>query len=279
MTNQSQKFVTVVRSLRIVLGSIFVFSGLNGLIGLLPPPPLGAQAALVWQGLDQTGYFFPLLRCLEMIAGLLLASGWLAPLALAALVPVIVNVVGFHLSVARDAWPVAVVLVALAATVGWHHRDAFRPMLAMRSRPSPAVSTARARAIEVALGLAFLASAVAALLGKTPPPSSPAAAAMMNGLAGSGYFFPLLMGTQLVAGLLLVARRFVPLALFALAPIVVEIVAYRFIAVGTGVLAVAVGLLAAVGWLAWRHRSSYAGLFTPTSSSARSAKATASAAA
>ena len=103
----------------------------------------------------------------------------------------------------------------------------------------------------------FLASAIASALGKTPPPSTPAAATVWRGLAASGYFIPLLVAVQATAGLMRVAGRLVPLALALLAPVVVEIVAYRLFAAGAGMQAVSLALLAAEVWLAWRHRAAF----------------------
>lgn len=65
-----------------------------------------------------------------------------------------------------------------------------------------------------------------------PPPESEAARAFMGGLAGSGYFFPFLKGTEVVFGALLLAGLFVPLSLAVLAPIVLNIVAYHRLAAG-----------------------------------------------
>jgi putative oxidoreductase len=45
----------------------------------------------------------------------------------------------------------------------------------------------------------------------------------MGGLISSGYFFPLLKGTEVVCGALLLAGAFVPLALVVLAPIILNI--------------------------------------------------------
>src|SRR5438552_2879816 len=55
-----------------------------------------------------------------------------------------------------------------------------------------------------------------------PPMSGPPADFFMA-LFGTGYMVPLIMGTELVAGVLLLAGRFVPLALTLLAPVIVNI--------------------------------------------------------
>jgi hypothetical protein len=91
------------------------------------------------------------------------------------------------------------------------------------------------------------------------PPPSGLAAVFVGGLGASGYFFPLLKGTEVVVGGLLLANRFVPLALTILAPIVVNIVAFHaFLAPGGMVLPI---VIAALGiYLAHTERAVFAPL-------------------
>src|SRR5262247_117452 len=96
---KSQKVATVAR---VVLGLVFVLSGLNHLLWLVPMPAMSGDTALFWQGLRQSGYFFPLLGTIELGAGLLMLSGRLVPLALAAIAPIAANVAAFHAVLAPE---------------------------------------------------------------------------------------------------------------------------------------------------------------------------------
>jgi len=61
-----------------------------------------------------------------------------------------------------------------------------------------------------------------------PAPSLPdGAMAFVGALASSGYMLPLIAGTHLVVGILLLTNRFVPLALALLAPFLVNSVAFH----------------------------------------------------
>ena len=73
------------------------------------------------------------------------------------------------------------------------------------------------------LGLVFLGSGIAFFV-TTPPPLEGAMADFFRGMKATGYFFYLLKGAEIACGLALLVRRFVPLALVVLAPIVVNIV-------------------------------------------------------
>jgi len=58
------------------------------------------------------------------------------------------------------------------------------------------------------------------------PEPSQAGADFMQALENTDYLLPLVYGAQIIAGLMLLARRFVPLALLLLAPIVANILLY-----------------------------------------------------
>ena len=78
------------------------------------------------------------------------------------------------------------------------------------------------------IGLVFVVFGLNGFLHFIPQPSHPGpAGAFLGALAASGYLFPLVKGTELVTGLLLLAGRYVPLALTVLAPVVVNIVAFH----------------------------------------------------
>ena len=114
-------------------------------------------------------------------------------------------------------------------------------------------------AARVLLGLAFFASGVAGLLNLTPQPSTPlpeVAAAFAGALMKTGYMMPLIFGTHLIVGALLLANRFVPLALALLAPFVVHAVAFHAFLEPSGRPIVLV-LLALEIYLAWVYRKAF----------------------
>ncbi len=86
------------------------------------------------------------------------------------------------------------------------------------------------------------------------------AGAFMGGLAASGYFFPLLKVTEILVGLALLARRFVPLALTVLAPITINILAFHLFLAPAGLPMALFIVIANVG-LAVHHREAFRGLF------------------
>lgn len=113
------------------------------------------------------------------------------------------------------------------------------------------------------LGLLFLVFGLNGFLHFMPTPPVPARAGeFLGALAASGYMFPLIKGTEVVGGALLLSGRLVPLALVLLAPVIVNIVAFHLALApgGYGMLAFIVGLEV---YLAWAYRDSFAGVLNP----------------
>jgi len=80
----------------------------------------------------------------------------------------------------------------------------------------------------VVLGLAFFVFGLNGFLHFLPqPPMSGPAANFAGALFATGYMFPLIKGTEVLGGILLLSNRFVPLALAILAPVLVNIVAFH----------------------------------------------------
>lgn len=121
---------------RIVLGLVFFVFGLNGFLHFLPQPPMPAAAGGFLGGLASAGYFFPLLKGTEVVAGVLLLSNRFVPLALTVLAPIIVNIAAFHVLLAPNPVMVAL-LLGLEIYLAWVHRAAFRGVLTAQSATKP----------------------------------------------------------------------------------------------------------------------------------------------
>jgi hypothetical protein len=118
---------------RLLLGLVFFVFGLNGFLHFIPqpPPPEGPMLNFV-MGLLGTGYFFPLLKGTEVLAGLLLLSNRFVPLALAVLAPIVVNIVAVHAFLAPAGLPLALLVLVLELFLAWSYREVFAPMLRAR---------------------------------------------------------------------------------------------------------------------------------------------------
>ena len=136
------------------------------------------------------------------------------------------------------------------------------PTAPLRSwaRALPRVLATGARLL---LGLTFFVCGLNGFLNFLPAPSGPmpaAAVAFGGALFGTGYMMPLIAGTELVGGALLLGNCFAPLGLILLAPVVVNIVLFHAFLTPPDVLVACLVLALEVG-LAVAYRHSYAALF------------------
>lgn len=121
------KILTIIT--RVLLGLIFVFFGSNGLLHFLPMPPLpqGVTGEFL-HSFFASGYVY-VISAFQLIAGLLLLIGKFVPLGLTILGAIIVNIWTFHLLMAPEGLPPAVVVTVLELFLVWSYRDRFAGIL------------------------------------------------------------------------------------------------------------------------------------------------------
>jgi putative oxidoreductase len=121
------KILTII--VRVFLGLIFVFFGSNGLLHFLPMPPLpqGVTGEFL-HSFFASGYVY-VISAFQLIAGLLLLIGKFVPLGLTILGAIIVNIWAFHLLMAPEGLPPAVVVTVLELFLVWSYRDRFAGIL------------------------------------------------------------------------------------------------------------------------------------------------------
>lgn len=109
------------------------------------------------------------------------------------------------------------------------------------------------------LGLVFTVFGLNGFLNFLPMPQIPeAAGAFLGALGATGYMFPLIKATEVVAGVLLLSNRFVPLALTLLAPVVVNIALFHAVLDAPQSMVMPVILVAALAYLGRAYRAAFA---------------------
>ncbi len=121
----SKPMKTTATVFRYLLGAVFLIFGLNGFFNFLPAfdVPLKAQAFM--GGLSAAPYFFPLLKGLEVLAGVFLLSNRFVPLAIAILGPITLNIFLFHLTL-TPINPVAFVIFLGNLFLVYAYQDHFK---------------------------------------------------------------------------------------------------------------------------------------------------------
>jgi uncharacterized membrane protein YphA (DoxX/SURF4 family) len=111
----------------------------------------------------------------------------------------------------------------------------------------------------ILLGVPLILFGLNGFLSFIPPPSTPlpeGAMAFLGALAQTGYMLQLIGLTHLTVGVLLVANRFVPLALAMFAPFLVNSIAFHSYLERSG-LPIAIGFLVLELYLVWKYREAY----------------------
>ena len=117
---------------RILLGALFVFSGLNSLFGFIKAPPMTGDVG-EWSRIMLTSHYFGVVGFCELVGGGLLMVGRYVPLGLVFLGPVIVNIVTFHLTIGKNANAVTAVVVLIQLFLMWAYRSSFAPLFVAKA--------------------------------------------------------------------------------------------------------------------------------------------------
>lgn len=120
---------------RCLMGLMFFVFGLNGFLNFIPPPTTPMpEGALGFAGaLMKTGYMMPLIKGVEVFAGVLLLLNRFVPLALVLLAPVIVNIVAFHVFLAPMGRGMTFFILALELYLAWAYRKYYYTVLSARA--------------------------------------------------------------------------------------------------------------------------------------------------
>src|ERR1700733_14609723 len=123
---------------RYLAGVIFLVFGLNGFLHFLPlssPEGIAGQ----FMGALFVSHYLTVIFAVQVIAAVLLLANRYVPLALAALAPVIVNILCFHALMAPSGLPLALFVALLWAVIFVDVRPAFaglfQPQLQVRVWP------------------------------------------------------------------------------------------------------------------------------------------------
>ncbi|TAG59391.1 MAG: DoxX family membrane protein [Cytophagales bacterium] len=124
---------TVVLVSRMLLGVIFFVFGLNAFFPFIPVPPLQGMAGNFVGALVQSGYFFPFLKTLETVGGLLLILGLFMPMVLVVLFPITLNIMLFHLFLGLEGMPIAILMLLAHLMLLYAHKNYYKGLFVMKT--------------------------------------------------------------------------------------------------------------------------------------------------
>lgn len=124
-------FVTIPR---VLLGLIFLVSAIDGFYFLatgnrLIHPPVSARGEAFEQALMNAGFFWPLLKTINLAGALSLLFNIMPALGFALILPVMTVIVLFHLTINPPGVPVAGILILTGALLLYAYRERYAALL------------------------------------------------------------------------------------------------------------------------------------------------------
>lgn len=110
---------------RYLLGLIFTVFGLNGFLHFIHPPPPSNPLAHQFLVSVNASHFAAFFFAVQLVAGLLLLSGYFVPFALTLLAAELYNIIAFHVTLAPATIAPALVASVLWVLVFFQHRESF----------------------------------------------------------------------------------------------------------------------------------------------------------
>src|SRR5580692_6611891 len=119
---------------RYLMGLNFTVFGLNGFFNFIPQPPPPNPLTIQFLVSVSQSHFAVFFFAIQVLAGLLLLSGYFVPLALTLLAAELYNILAFHLTLSPGTIAPALVTSILWVLVFLQHRESFKGIL--RAKPA-----------------------------------------------------------------------------------------------------------------------------------------------
>jgi putative oxidoreductase len=113
---------------RLLFGLGFLIFGINGFLHFMPNPPMTEQAGALLGAFAKTGYFFPMIKIIELIVGVLLLSNFFAVFAAVIVTPVLVGITTIHLFLNPAGLPIMIFLHVLHGIIVFGYKDHYRSL-------------------------------------------------------------------------------------------------------------------------------------------------------
>lgn len=114
---------------RLLFGLGFLIFGLNGFLQFMANPPMTPEAGALLGAFAKTGYFFPMIKIIELIVGILLLANFFAPLAVVLITPILVGITTIHLFLNPAGLPIMIFLHVLHAIIAYGYKNYYKSLL------------------------------------------------------------------------------------------------------------------------------------------------------
>jgi hypothetical protein len=122
-------------SLRAWMGYVLITNSGVGIITPLEELGMPDHIYIIIKGMWDTGFMMHLVKLTELLGGILLITNYYVPLALIALIPVVINIYGFHIFMFDSYLTKGLVMLLICGHLVWKHREIFKPFILRESKP------------------------------------------------------------------------------------------------------------------------------------------------
>ncbi|RNC79625.1 MAG: DoxX family membrane protein [Balneola sp.] len=120
---------------RYLFGLIFFVFGLNKFLQFLPQPELSEAPMAFFGALMATGYMFPFIAVVEILAGALLLANRFVPVALVVVAPVTLHILLFHIFLDSSGLVMGIAVFALNLYLLFAYKKYYYPFLVASATP------------------------------------------------------------------------------------------------------------------------------------------------
>ncbi len=125
---------TATTILRILLGFIYLVFGLDYFLHFIPyQPNHTGNAAAFKDGLMAAGYFYPMMKSIQIVGGISLLINRYAPFSAVALFPISLNVLLFHTLLVPSGWYMGVLLLGPNLFLGYAYRVYYKGLFVRKA--------------------------------------------------------------------------------------------------------------------------------------------------
>jgi putative oxidoreductase len=114
--------------IRILFGGLLIFSSLNYFFQFTPMQMPEGEVQKFMIGISATVYMFPLIKIIELVAGIAIISGFFVPLATVVIFPITLNILLFNLFMTPEGAPVGIFVIAANLFLAYYFRGYYKPL-------------------------------------------------------------------------------------------------------------------------------------------------------
>ncbi|MEJ7586888.1 MAG: hypothetical protein WKI04_04935 [Ferruginibacter sp.] len=114
---------------RIILGFIYLVFGLDYFLHFIPyQPNHTGRVAAFKAGLVGVGYFYPMIKTIQIVGGISLLVNRYAPFSAVVLFPLSLNILLYHTILVPSGWLMGVILIVTNLFLGYAYRNYYSGM-------------------------------------------------------------------------------------------------------------------------------------------------------